>query len=411
MEMLRAFSAPAFLYLCLFYLFLIVALGPYGHGGDLHAFKNWAIELQKGGLHHLYCDKLTDYPPLYIYFLKGFNLLITNENDWQKLEYITKLIPIAFGWLTAVLIYGILALRQQATHTVGLYVLNGAILYNGFIWGQADDVQSFFIVACAVALYYRKPAWAVVAFLLALNMKLQSIVFLPVLGLWWLKVVLPNWKSALGSIGAGIITQIVIFFPLWRKDCLTCLLNNVVETAVGRCPTVSVNAYNIWYILEPRHIAIKEIFIPDTDIFAFGYTYHQWGMVFLEVGMGIIVLTTAYYLFIKPRSWDLEKGLLACGVVGLAFFYLPTQMHERYSHPGLICIAVWAILGKYRLGYWLYGAFSLAYWMNLERVLSLKRFPNNMIIFQHPLYSAALFGMVLVGLTLVFILPQNKKQQ
>ena len=61
------------------------------------------------------------------------------------------------------------------------YLLNIAVLYNTLVWGQVDEIMTFFVALSLYFLMRDQPRWAMISYLLAINLKLQSIVFLPLI--------------------------------------------------------------------------------------------------------------------------------------------------------------------------------------------------------------------------------------
>jgi hypothetical protein len=58
-----------------------------------------------------------------------------------------------------------------------------------------------------------------------------------------------------------------------------------------------------------------------------------------------------------------EQFMLSAALVAVIFFFFPTQMHERYSHPALLFAGAYFVISKR----WVIFLFiSYAYIMNLE---------------------------------------------
>jgi hypothetical protein len=64
-------------------------------------------------------------------------------------------------------------------------------------------------------------------------------------------------------------------------------------------------------------------------------------------------------------EYSQKKVVISCALIPLLFFFFNTQMHERYSHPALIFLAVYAILYNRPLVFIL-G--SIAYFLNMQDV-------------------------------------------
>jgi hypothetical protein len=78
-------------------------------------------------------------------------------------------------------------------------------------------------------------------------------------------------------------------------------------------------------------------------------------------------------------------------------------MHERYSHPAIIFVAIYSILtGRYLP----YVLVSLAYFLNMEAVLKYLGFHNYGIVPFSPQFVAALY---LVAILVLFFDLYKKK--
>jgi hypothetical protein len=79
--------------------------------------------------------------------------------------------------------------------------------------------------------------------------------------------------------------------------------------------------------------------------------------------------------------------MLSAAVISLSFFFFNTQMHERYSHPAMIFLFFYAAFSKQ---FGPYILVSIAYLLNMERILLYFTVPHHTVIFS-PEFSAALF--------------------
>jgi len=80
-------------------------------------------------------------------------------------------------------------------------------------------------------------------------------------------------------------------------------------------------------------------------------------------------MTIAIYkkLFLrKAILLDMAHILLVGALIPLLFFFFNIQMPERYSHPAFLFIIAYSFLCK---RYFLYVIFSIAYFLNLEKIL------------------------------------------
>ncbi|UPT67523.1 MAG: hypothetical protein M0D57_02275 [Sphingobacteriales bacterium JAD_PAG50586_3] len=87
-----------------------------------------------------------------------------------------------------------------------------------------------------------------------------------------------------------------------------------------------------------------------------------------------------------------EQVMLSAALVAVIFFFFPTQMHERYSHPVLLFAGAYFVFSKR----WVLFLFvSYAYLMNLESLDKCWQLDN---------YGTFIFDARLVGFLYAFAL-------
>jgi len=86
--------------------------------------------------------------------------------------------------------------------------------------------------------------------------------------------------------------------------------------------------------------------------------FNPWGMLvgfevpddpYVGVGAALLVLALAASLLALRRSRDLAALLAAGALMALAFYFLPTRVHERYLFPAMALLAPFAFLDRPRL--------------------------------------------------------------
>nr|MCU0325373.1 hypothetical protein [Spirosomataceae bacterium] len=254
-----------------------------------------------------------------------------------------------------------------------LVLLNPCYLYNTLIWNQQDAIHTAFVVLAVVLVLKNQPVWAAVVALLAVNLKLQSIIFVPVIGIVLLYYVYKKPSLLLRIIPALVITQLFIFSPF----IVTGKVSEVLATfknSVDFFPVVSATAYNFWYL------AIKQ---DPTKIFdsveVFRLQYKTWGLL-LFFGLSVLTMIPLMLVF------------LTSGIIAIIFFFVSTQMHERYSHPAMILFFGFGVLSG---RYWLFGLTCLAYLLNVDGVFqSIQQHPYLPIV--KPEIVALIFVAILI---------------
>ncbi|HCT30885.1 MAG TPA: hypothetical protein DIW31_09160 [Bacteroidales bacterium] len=357
------------IYLLLYTTYIII-LPKDGHGADTFCWKEWTKYLFSNGLGNAY-KSWTDYLPLYQYFLWVFGYFQGSIEKIEQNIYLLKMITIAFEFVGG--FYLIKFLKEKIDNRYELivysmfYFLNIAIFYNSVIWGQIDGILSTFLF---ISFYYalkEKITLSLVFLLLAINLKLQAIIFIPVLGLMLLPLMIKRFSLKNLSLWAGsvLIIQLLILLPFIIKDDISRVLS-VIVGSFGKYPVISMNAYNFWFWFFKGSL----MQIPDSTKYL-GVTCKHWGLIifFLTSFVALFPLIKMAYLKIVKRSEEfisVEKILLISSLIPLLFFFFNTQMHERYSHPALIFIIAYSIISK---NFFPSAIICLAYLLNMEDVL------------------------------------------
>ena len=395
-----------------FVIALLILKSKEMHWYDLDCFTQWAIFSFTEGLSNIY-KSWTDYLPLYHYVLSIFGKMQGSVEAIAANIYKLKALTLFFEFGTTLILFKILENKFKDTYKALFYslfyFLNLAVLYNSIIWGQIDGIMTFFIFAAVVLSYKKKLFPGLLFFTLALNIKLQAIVFLPLIVLLLFPLILDKSqikKSIYSILGIGFI-QLLIFLPFIYAGDFSKLWN-VITGSVGKYPKVSMNAYNMWYFFvdEPMDTLDNNQLL--------GITYKVWGL--------MLFFTTSFFAllhFVKPFIFKIfkkvnieyshKKTIISCALIPLLFFFFNTQMHERYSHPALMFLAIYAMLYNKPLPFIL-G--SIAYFLNMEKVLQALQTNN-----YHTLVFSSWFvaGIYLLVIILLFAdlynikLRKNKK--
>jgi hypothetical protein len=95
---------------------------------------------------------------------------------------------------------------------------------------------------------------------------------------------------------------------------------------------------------------------------------------------------------------------------GLAFYFFTTGMHERYSHPVILLLGMYAVLSG---NYFTYVLASVAYFANLEKGLYYFKLNSyDSLIFNRAFGGVMFLVVLLVGLAQVYLsLPAAKRDR
>jgi len=316
-----------------------------GHWGDITAFMQWAEGTARWGLGGYYAHAgESNYPPM-LYLLWPLGVAF----DGGELAFAIRLLSVPFdlalGWLLYDLVGRATGRERDALLAAAFYLLNPAVVLVGPMWGQVDGMGALPMVAAIVAVARGRPflagALAVVAGLVKPQFGIAAFTLLG-LGLFWLRTGVDRRRLVLLAVGA-IVAFVVILAPLGLGPVSYV---GLMRDTFGRYPFISQFGFNPWGM-----------------VFGFSDRDDQW----FTLGTALAVAGIGASLWLLRRRRDLV-GLLAVSVlVGLAIYYLPTRVHERYLFGAVAFLAPLAVLEQ-RLR-WPFVALSLAFFGSLVYVL------------------------------------------
>lgn len=350
--------------LLLFALYLVILPKAF-MAYDKDLFCSWAVYIHHHGFQNIYNNPTTDYPAVYLYGLYIFDLLQgTDANIIRNFDTI-KIFALFFDFLPIVVLC---CFRQKilSFNIPYLYLLiNIAYLFNTMIWGQIDSIYTNLIfIAVITGIFY--PVAGILLYVLALNTKVQSIQFLPVMVLITIYST-RKLKTVVVAIIAAIALQLMLFLPFILSG-QTGRAIHVFTSVVNRYNNLSLSAFNIWYLITGGNPA----FTNSNDVY-FIFSYKTIGLI-----MYCIALLAVLAPLVK-RIWTLRKHklpmddkayqilFLSTGLACLFFFYFNAQMHERYSHPIIIFFFFYGVASK---NYKLFILASIPYYLSLDKSFS-----------------------------------------
>lgn len=319
-------------------------LGP-GHGGDVHAFVDWAEGTAKFGLGGYYAAGGTsNYPPM-LYLL--WPLGVAFDGDVLRFAIRTLSIPfdLGLGVLLAWVVRSIGGSERDGIRGAAFYLLNPAVVLCGPMWGQVDGMGALPMVGAVVAAARGRLVLAGVLAVLAGLVKPQfgiAAFTLLGLGLTWLR----SWDGArrVAILGlAALVTWIAVLVPLGLGPASYL---EIMSDTFGQYPYISQFGFNPWGMV-------------------FGFTDNDadW----FRVGTALAIAGIAGSLYLLRHRRDLV-GLLAVSVLlGLVIYYLPTRVHERYLYGAIAFLAPLAAVDR-RLR-WPFLALSAMFFVTLAYVL------------------------------------------
>jgi 4-amino-4-deoxy-L-arabinose transferase-like glycosyltransferase len=428
-----ALAAILILGLALRLIIAYVLLPGSGFGTDRGTFQAWAGLLAAQGPYGFY-DRgfFVDYTPGYLYVLWLIGIVgkaIGGIGDLIKLPAI--LADVGLAWLVHSFVRELGGSRRAALLGAVLVLVNPVTWFDSAIWGQVDSVGVIFLLLGVRELWRGRPERASFFAVLAAIVKPQLGILIPIIAVVllrrhlydWLRppassgadedpsAELPAgprgepWLDRLGQGPARLVTSAAIAFGTAIALCLPFGLSLVgllsqVAKAAGGYPYVTVNAYNPWALVtrdgnglaqNGLWSALRDVAGTKTDEVATliaGIPALYVGTALLLGGIAIVCAVVAVYA--RRSSVVVDDGLpggpvravtddrrllvVALTVLAVAFFMLPTRVHERYLFPAFAIAAILAATSaRWRIAY---VVLSLASFANLYAILLTPYFKN-----------------------------------
>ncbi|HVM29176.1 MAG TPA: phospholipid carrier-dependent glycosyltransferase [Candidatus Limnocylindrales bacterium] len=375
-----------------------------GFAADLGTFTSWAMTLAEHGPGGFYANAgFADYPPGYLYVLwlvGGLgNLLapLADGNAHAVTGGLIKLPPmladIAVGYLLCRLVRGWAGDRPDAERlgllAAAVYVFNPVTWYDSALWGQTDAIGALVLLLAVAALVRGNSEGAAALTVLAALVKPQfGVVMVPVTGAVLLHrhvfaigsgprhtILVPErfgavrdwfehergpWRLV-SSAAVGMALMLVLLVP-FALDLFGFV--ELMSGTAGGYPWLSVNAYNPWALVGADGRAPL----------AQGGGWSPDGVPLLGPLPGVVIgaalLAGAFLLVALRLLWksDRRSIVIALIVVALAFFILPTRVHERYMFPIFGLLPLMAVIDRRWL--WATVALSAAAFINMHGILT-----------------------------------------
>ncbi|GHV15045.1 hypothetical protein AGMMS49938_12330 [Fibrobacterales bacterium] len=309
------------------------------YGGDQGYWLDWISHFQIHG----FAGFTGNYPPIYLLWLwvvaHIFELLELPLQQGFALKFFC-LWPVYAGHLFLLrLLYGRIQERLWSSGIKRAILLaaalNPALLLDGPIWGQVDLLPMVFVCLAFVLVFSKKGRlFAPLCFALALLCKFQTIAFLPVLG----GIFLIRAKKLYLGFFIALACSFVVILPFIITDSLTIVLKNAYGNASGFYPYATYNAGNLWMLVLGN--TVNDSIIP----FSSDFRAESFPLSLLSskiIGM-ILFSIVSVWVFIKSlRVQRLSQAAMLGTLMATAFFFLLTQMHERYLLPAIPIALLW----------------------------------------------------------------------
>lgn len=383
-------------FVILIYLFLFIIGYKAGEFGDDYFWYTWSGHMYCNGLSEAYGSG-TNYMPLIQYVLFIYGKLMGGLYEIKKYTTLLKCFPLLFEFIGIWYVYKLLDKKIPFLFLLLVNVLNLGYIYISLIWGQFDAVLATLNFIAFYYAYKQRLTLSFVFYVLALNMKVQAVVIMPVIGFFYLDNILDSKKlsSVIQPLFAAIVVQVLLLLPFaWGEGGLGKIIE-VFTTSVGMYPYVSLNATNIWDVI---FYPTDPLLVKDTVPLIAGISYKTSGLIMFCIASFFALLPLLKILIQKlqgrnPVMLSLDKLLLICAILYMSFFFFNTEMHERYVHPAFIFIMAYSFLKR---KYLLYISFSVVNFLILERVMQWLRLNNYHTVLFTPVVLATVLGVLLL---------------
>jgi hypothetical protein len=363
-----------------------------GFKNDLDTFAFWANKLATSGpLNFYHGDFFIDYTPGYLYALWLVGIVEKALPSLDLIKIPAILADIGVAALIWSMIHELGGGRRAALLGAGLYLFIPVTWFDSVVWGQVDSVGLIFVLLAVRALWRDQPELAVVFTVIAGIVKIQlGVILVPITAAvivrryFWDAGSTPDpWRGfrrLFTSLGAGLATAAVLGAPFGLS--ILDLIDQVRKTA-GGYPYLTVNAYNPWALVtrEGAGLAQSGQWLCDA-ITGTGADAPcppgtetligpLWASIFAD---GLLVLVAIVIGILVARRPDRQTILVGLAVLAIAFFVVPTRVHERYMFPFFAVAAILAAVSwRWLVAYLVLAAAAFA---NMYVVLT-TIYPNN----------------------------------
>lgn len=307
------------------------------HEGDLGFWQAWVRQLMNGGFGNFNGD----YPPVYVLWLwvvgKFYSLAGLEVHKNFLLKFLC-LVPVYFAHLGILQIVWrwICPRKMEALkkHLVlGFAALNPALLAGGPMWGQVDLFPLVFaMLSLSFAFSRKKMFLSFPFFVLAVLTKFQMIAFLPVLGALWIRRCKIAWKG----IPLAFLVVAFAFVPFAVSGSLSSVLTNAYVKSTSMYPYTTFNAANLWMLLCGN--------VAPDNIPLFGLSPEGLGKFATVnvIGKLLFVLFSVWIFVRSLRVRNPRNAFKFATLMGIAFFAVLPEMHERYIVCAVPAALLWA---------------------------------------------------------------------
>jgi hypothetical protein len=378
-----------------------------GFGVDRASFIAWASDLAAHGPSGFYGRvSFIDYTPGYLYVL----WLVGTVGSWlggigDLIKLPAILADVAVGYLIHQLVVELGGSRRVALLGALLFVVNPVTWFDSAVWAQVDSFGLVFLLLGLRELWRGHPELAAILATVAAVIKPQLGILIPILVAVLVKRhLLDPWHGRTGGaqpdgadgraglvglrsgplrsgplrlVSSGLLalaTAAILSAPFGLS--VIDLLVQVGKTA-GGYPYITVNAYNPWALIEQAGsgLAASGTWLPDIATSTVtGTPVTILGIPALFIGTALLLAVIVLVSVVCARRDDRRTILVGVTILAIAFFVVPTRVHERYLFPFFALGAILAATSfRWRVAYF---ALAVANFANLYAVLTTPFYNN-----------------------------------
>lgn len=381
----------------------MVATPDIGHDSDASFFLSWTRAMQEHGLGGItQAERSCNYPPFMLLAFRGVGAITAAFSPGLANDTVLRSavkVPACVADLAIALILLIEGRRVLGrgfgTAAAALWFLNPVPIYNSAFWGQVDSVYTLFALAGVALAGRRRWGAAGAAGALAIATKLQAIVFVPLLVLEAYRV--GRWRAVAAQVAVGLIAFGAVCAPFAVAGKLGPVLHNGYVRVLGQYEQLSKGAFNLWYLFGDPELPDTAVPMPivraaaggDVTVAA-GSSWLLW-LTWRHISLAVFTLGVAVILSVYSLRPGAVARYAAAGMLGLAFFMLPTEMHERYGLAALAMFPVWAVASPRRER--LFFLLTVLMLLNMAAVLSPEQISMHVAA-----GMVAVFGLLMLAL-------------
>jgi len=304
-------------------LALVVRLGALafdGHNGDVSVMMRWAERMAEVGPWQFYDEGESSIYPALLYPL----WVLATDLGGDALALAIKGLSIPFDLAIGILLYGLIRGRSServALAGASLYLFNPAVLLAGPVWGQVDSAGTLAYLGALVASARGRDGIAGALGLGAAFFKPQfGLVLLPVL----VVAAIRSWRSGrVEMIARGLAGVVVAWLVVGGPLALHPFrYAGLLSATAQQQPETSLHAFNPWGLFVGFGV-------PDDP--------------YVLIGSALLLAGVVGALSGLRRGDDLATLLAVGAVLVLAFYFLPTRVHERYLFPAMALLVPFAV--------------------------------------------------------------------